>query len=101
MVKHVVMFKLAEKTPANMDKVVASLKGMEGNIETLRHLEVGVDFNGSERSFDVILTTHFDDRQGLKIYTDHKNHQPVRETMRALCSNSVVIDYETDDPHGW
>lgn len=94
MVKHIVMFKLANKTRANMKKVVSSLKSMEGNIETLRHIEIGVDFNGSERSFDVILTTHFDDKEGLKTYVDHKNHQPVRQTMRAICSNSVVIDYE-------
>ena len=94
MVKHIVMFKLTDKTPVNMEKVVSSLKTMEGKIETLRHIEIGVDFKGSERSFDVVLITHFDDREGLKTYVDHKYHQPVRQTIRALCCNSVVIDYE-------
>ncbi|MFQ5449597.1 MAG: Dabb family protein [Nitrospinaceae bacterium] len=94
MIKHIVMFKLAEKTPANLEKVVEALKGMEGQIEPLRFLEVGIDFSGSERSFDVILTTHFDDKEGLKTYVSHKNHIPVAEIMRSLCSHSAVVDYE-------
>lgn len=94
MVKHIVMFKLAEKTPANMGKAVAALKSLGANIETLRHAEVGIDFNGSDRCFDIVLITHFDNKEGLKVYETHENHQPVRQTMRALCSNSVVVDYE-------
>ncbi|GJL79753.1 MAG: stress responsive protein [Nitrospinaceae bacterium] len=95
MVKHIVMFRLTEKTPENMKLVIDALNGMQGKIETLRFLEVGQDFSGSERSYDVVLTTHFDDREGLKTYATHKNHLPVIEKMRALCSGSVVVDYET------
>lgn len=94
MVKHIVMFKLAEKTPANVEKAVAALKSLDANIETLRHVEVGIDFKGSDRCFDIVLITLFDNKDGLKVYENHKNHQPVRQTMRALCSNSVVVDYE-------
>ncbi|MCA9484484.1 MAG: Dabb family protein, partial [Nitrospina sp.] len=50
MVKHIVMFKLTEKTEANLAQVVDALKGMEGRIESLKHIEVGVDFKGSDRS---------------------------------------------------
>ncbi len=94
MVKHIVMFKLAEKNQANMDKAISTLKGLEGAIETLRFIEVGVDFKESERSYDIVLTTHFDDKEGLATYADHPNHQPVLQTMRELCSSSVVVDYE-------
>lgn len=94
MVKHIVMFKLAENNQSNLDTVVKALRGMEGKIETLRFIEVGVDYSSSERSYDVILTTQFDDREGLKTYVKHKNHVPVAQTMRSLCSHSVVVDYE-------
>lgn len=94
MVKHIVMFKLAENTPANRERAVKALTGLMGRVETLRHLEVGVDFKGSERSFDIVLTTHFDDREGLETYAGHEHHLPVVETMCALCSKSVVVDYE-------
>ncbi|MEE2987297.1 MAG: Dabb family protein [Nitrospinota bacterium] len=94
MVKHIVTFKLEEKTPENIQKAVEALNGMIGKIEVLRHLEVGVDFTQSPRSYDIVLTTHFDDRQGLKTYMNHPNHLPVVELIKSLCSASVVVDYE-------
>ena len=69
MVKHIVMFKLKEKSPENMEHAVSTLRGLDGEIETLRFLEVGVDFKKSERSYDIVLTTHFDHQEGLAAYT--------------------------------
>ena len=54
MLKHIVLFKLAKKTPQNLENAVSSLKSLDGNIETLRFIEVGIDFKGSERSYDRI-----------------------------------------------
>ncbi|MBC8283689.1 MAG: Dabb family protein [Nitrospinae bacterium] len=94
MIKHVVMFKLSEKTPENMERAVQSLKSLEGKIETLNAIEIGTDFLESERSYDIVLTAHFDDREGLNIYAQHENHLPVVKIMRSLCASSVVVDYE-------
>ena len=94
MVKHIVMFKLSEKTPKNMERAVKSLQSLEGNIEVLKKIEVGTDFLGSDRSYDIVLTTAFENREGLEIYGGHENHLPVVKIMRSLCSNSVVVDYE-------
>ncbi|NIQ03364.1 MAG: Dabb family protein [Nitrospinaceae bacterium] len=94
MVKHIVMFKLKEKSDDNLKKLVSALEGMRGKIDSLKHLEVGLDFKGSERSYDLVLTTHFENRQGLEAYSKHEVHQPVIELARALCSNTVVVDYD-------
>ena len=94
MVKHIVMFKLAEKTAENMERAVQSLKSLEGKIETLQSIEIGTDFLESERSYDIVLTTHFEDRNGLNVYANHENHLPVVNIMRSLCSSSAVVDYE-------
>ncbi len=94
MVKHIVMFKLANKTPENMDTLTRALKGLAGNIETLRFLEVGTDFKESDRSYDIVLTTHFDDKEGLVTYGKHKNHLPVLDLVGKLCASTVVVDYE-------
>ena len=94
MVKHIVMFKLTEKTPENMEYAIQSLKSLEGNIETLKAMEIGSDFSEAERSYDIVLTTHFDNIEGLKIYAKHENHLPVVEIMRSLCMSSIVVDYE-------
>ena len=96
MVKHIVMFKLKEKSPENMEHAVSTLRGSDVGIETLRFLEVGVDFKKSERSYDIVLTTHFDHQEGLAAYTVHPSHLPVIDTMRKLCSSSVVVDYITE-----
>ena len=94
MVKHIVMFKLAEKTTENMERAINSLSSLEGNIETLQSIEIGNDFLESDRSYDIVLTAHFKDRDGLCIYAKHENHLPVVKIMRSLCSSSVVVDYE-------
>ena len=94
MVKHIVMFKLAKKTTENIELATDSLRSLEGNIESLQSIEIGNDFLESERSYDIVLTAHFKDRDGLNIYANHENHLPVVKIMRSLCSSSVVVDYE-------
>jgi len=94
MIKHIVMFKLSEKTPKNMEYAIKSLKSLEGNIETLKAIEIGSDFLESERSYDIVLTAQFDNQEGLKIYAQHENHLPVVKIMRSLCTSSVVVDYK-------
>ena len=94
MVKHIVMFKLTEKTSQNMQLATDSLRSLENKIETLRSIEIGTDFLESDRSYDIVLTAHFDNQEGLKTYSSHENHLPVVKIMRSLCSSSVVVDYE-------
>ena len=94
MVKHIVMFKLTEKTPQNMELAIDSLRSLENKIETLKSIEIGTDFLESDRSYDIVLTAHFENQEGLKTYSSHENHLPVVKIMRSLCSSSVVVDYE-------
>ena len=96
MVKHIVMFKLEEKSHGNMEHAVSTLRGLDRKIEALKFLEVGVDFSKSERSYDIVITTHFDDQEGLAAYAGHPSHLPVIVTMRELSSSSIVIDYFTE-----
>ena len=94
MIKHIVMFKLKEKSPDNVSALASALNEMKGQIDTLRFLEVGEDFKGSDRSFDVVLTTHFENLQGLETYAGHKVHQPVIQLAQSLCSQIMAVDYE-------
>ena len=94
MVKHIVMFKLTEKTSQNMELATDSLRSLENKIETLKSIEIGADFLESDRSYDIVLTAHFENQEGLKTYSSHENHLPVVKIMRSLCSSSVVVDYE-------
>ena len=95
MIKHIVMFKLKKRNKENIGKIVAALKTLEGNIDVLRSAEIGINFAESKRSYDIVLTAKFDDRNALNEYGTHPNHLPVVETVRSLCSGSVIVDYET------
>ena len=66
MVKHIVMFKLTEKTSQNMQLATDSLRSLENKIETLKSIEIGTDFLESDRSYDIDLTAHFENQEGLK-----------------------------------
>ena len=94
MVKHIVMFKLKEKSATNLKTLASALNGMKGRIKTLKFFEVGEDFKGSDRSYDLVLVAHFENRQGLETYAGHEVHQPVIQLARSLCSETVVVDYE-------
>ena len=59
-------------------------------------IEIGLDYNKSESAYSIILTTHFGDEAGLAAYVVHPKHLPVIDTLRALCSSSIVVDYLTE-----
>lgn len=94
MIKHIVFFKLKEKDTESLNQLVTALRGLSGVIESLRFLEVGIDFLQSPRSFDVVLTTHFDDQAGFDFYRNHPLHQPVIQLAQSLCTQLIAVDYD-------
>ena len=57
------MFKLLDKNKTTIEKVVNALKSLKENIDLLRSVEIGVDITESDRSYDIILTTEFDNQE--------------------------------------
>ena len=92
MVKHIVLFKLKNKK--DIPEAVSALKGMTGKIEGLLDLEVGEDFLGSGRSYDIALYCTLTDRAALDAYQEHPVHLPVKKLMAELREASVSCDYE-------
>ena len=95
MVTHIVLFKLADPTAENVTATRNKLLSMDGKIDLLRHLEVGVDVIRSERSYDIALTTRFDSLEDLQAYQVHPYHAGVVVPhMKSVCSSIVAADYE-------
>ncbi|MCL2797417.1 MAG: Dabb family protein [Firmicutes bacterium] len=92
MIKHIVLMKL--KDQSDRPKALNALLAMKGQIEGLLDLEVGADFLGSERSYDIALACTLTDRAALDFYQAHPLHQPVKQLMREIRSSSVSADYE-------
>ena len=94
MIKHIVCFKLKDNSEENKLKAKEVLLSMKGNVPMLRNIEVGVDFLGSERSYDVILQVELDDAKALDAYQEDPYHvNVVKKHMHQVREASVAIDY--------
>ncbi len=97
MIRHVVLFKFKpEVNQAVRADFVRRLRQLAADVETVRALEVGINFAESARAHDVALIADFDDRTGLAAYADHPRHQPVKALAAELCSALPVVDYEVE-----
>ena len=95
MIKHVVCFKLTDPTPENCEKAREVLLSMDGKVEQIRQIEVGVDFLHSDRSYDLILQVLLDDRAALDAYQQHPYPvDGVKAHRHAVRSASVSVDWE-------
>ncbi|SFP65926.1 Dabb family protein [Hydrogenimonas thermophila] len=95
MVVHTVMFRFKDENKAdNIEKVKLMLEALPQKIESLKSMEVGVDFLHSERSMDLVLTSTFDDKDGLETYRVHPAHQEVVSFIKDVTVESRVVDYE-------
>jgi diamine N-acetyltransferase len=90
---HIVLFKLQEPTPEVTQEVVRRLYALEGKIPELRSIEVGVDVVRSGRSYDVALTTRFDNLAAMQAYQVNPLHQEVLDYLRTVLAATVVVDY--------
>jgi hypothetical protein len=93
-ITHIVLFKLVDRSPENIEKARAVLAGLAGKIPQLRHLEVGKDVLRTDRSYDLALVAKFDSLEDLNAYQIHHEHQQVVKYMISVRESTVAIDYE-------
>ena len=94
MLVHIVMFQFKEENnEANLERVKEMLEALPSQIDTLRSMEVGIDISRSERSFDLVLVSTFDDQEGLNAYAPHSAHQAVVSVIKEVTTLSKVVDY--------
>ena len=90
MIKHIVMWKLAN--PAEAPRFKQLLDTCKGVVPGMREFEVAVQADGLEANHDVALYSVFDDAASLQAYVVHPRHQEVVATLPARASRSV-FDY--------
>lgn len=95
MIKHVVCFKLKDNSLASKEKAKEVLLSMKGNVPLLKDIQVGIDFLGSQRSYDVILEVILESKEALEEYQNDPYHcSVVKKHMHEVREASVAIDYE-------
>jgi Stress responsive A/B Barrel Domain len=96
MVTHIVLFKLKDTSPASINAAKDKLLSMNGKVDLLRHLEVGLDVIHSARSYDIALFTKFDSLANLQSYQVHPYHGgDVAPFMREASEAVAVVDYQS------
>ena len=95
MIVHIVMFDFKKENKAgNIAKTQVMLDALVEKIEPLVSMEVGIDFNGSERAMDLSLISTFETKEGLQEYAVHPAHLEVVAFIKEVTELSKVVDYE-------
>lgn len=94
MVKHIVMWKVKDKNDETLNKIKADLESLKDKITEIEKIEVGIDFNGSEAAYDVVLYSEFKNQEGLDTYQNHPEHIKVAQFVKSVVSSRAVVDYE-------
>ncbi len=94
MIKHIVFFKLKNRSAESVAEAAEVLRSMDGKIEQLRSFEVGTDILRSERSYDIALTATVDTLDDLQSYQTHPVHQKIIEYINGVKEISLAVDYE-------
>jgi len=98
MIKHIVMWKLKDEAHGN-DKatnarlIKEKLEDLNGKIEGLLKLEVGIDFLGGN-NYDVVLYSELTKEEDLDTYQNHPLHQAVLPFIREAVNSRVAVDYK-------
>jgi len=95
MITHIVLFKLKDRSMESLEKARNILMGMENKIPELKHIEVGVGINNSDRSYDIALLTKFESLKDLKAYQNNPLHLEVAEYVFSVEESRAVVDYES------
>jgi len=94
MLVHIVMFQFKEENKeSNMARVKEMLEALPSKINTLHSMEVGIDISRSERSFDMVLVSQFEEQAALDVYVPHPAHQEVVSFIKEVTTLSKVVDY--------
>lgn len=86
------MFQIEGRRKKRRGEKSSLIHGREGS--TLRGIEVGTDFLGSPRSYDVFLGVLLEDEKALDEYQNDPYHVGVvKKFMHAETESSVAVDF--------
>ncbi len=96
MFTHVVLMDI--RHASDIAPVVDRLRAMQGQIPSLRSIEVGVHDGIDPRGASLCLITRHDDREGLRAYAAHPVHQEVLAYLKTVIAASRVVDWTASSP---
>lgn len=100
MIKHIVLFKLADEAEGNSKGVNAAiikqrLEALKDSIPEIVRIEVLINHaDASDGNYDIMLDSEFNDLNALKAYVAHPEHVQAAEFITQVRTARAAIDYE-------
>ena len=99
MIKHVVMFKLKssfneDERKQNTADLKRVLEELPNKIKEIKTFEVGINVLPSERAFDLVLISTFENLDALEIYRVHPEHQKAIKFIAPIKEMTTAVDFE-------
>lgn len=99
MLRHVVLMKWhAELDEQQAKRVRTVLDDLAAQSPDVRALDHGPDLHVRPGGWDYALVADFDDADGWRAYSAHPAHDVVREVMRDLVRDQVVVQFAVPAP---
>lgn len=94
MLRHIVMWTLKDESKSkNAEIIKEQLEALQGEIEGLIKVEVGIDLSSIESNFDVVLISDFDDEAALNAYQIHPLHKEAGAFIKTVATGRSCVDY--------
>lgn len=92
MIKHIVMYKLNNKSDA--ESLRNKFLSMRGKIQELINIDTGIDILNTDRSYDVVLICEFMSVDDMNAYQNNPIHLDVKEYVQSVVCKAKSVDYE-------
>ena len=99
MIKHIVVWRLKDQANGNSSQenavqIKEKLEALNGRIDGMIRLEIGIDFSRTEESADIVLYSEFESKEALENYQTHPEHRAVMPFVMEARSERRMVDYE-------
>ncbi|MFL2877239.1 MAG: Dabb family protein [Pontiellaceae bacterium] len=95
MFKHIVMWRLKpEVKEEDQLEMKRQLEALLDVVPSLKAIEVGLNIAKGDATYDVVLTTVFEDEVGFQAYATDPVHLEVVDFVRRLVCDRAVVDFK-------
>lgn len=99
MIRHIVLFKVSDRTPEGASAQVEALRGalepLAASVPGVLSLRVSADPKTVETHWDAALETEHASWEDLAAYQVHPEHRRALEVVGSVAAEKAVVDYET------
>jgi hypothetical protein len=95
MLTHIVLFKLHDRSPENVEATRARIAAIGGKIPQLLSIEVGANVVDSAHVYDIGLLTTFDSVEAMQAYQVHPVHVELLADVVPRFAEIASVDYQS------